>query len=101
MSVMKPGSKPEETCWDCGAANWPEARECWLCHRRDWKSGARAVSFSSASTRADDERPTPVDGAERAAWEITVAFGAFLFALLAISLLTALYQTCSGLAHLH
>jgi hypothetical protein len=33
-------AKPEPRCWDCGAPNDPGARECWLCHRRDWLSGA-------------------------------------------------------------
>ena len=52
-------------CWDCGAENDPDASECRLCHRRDWKPGAIAVSARSESSR--DELPLmPGDQARKA-----------------------------------
>jgi ribosomal protein L40E len=40
MSQSKSEPKPERICRECGAPNDPDASECWLCHRRDWRSDA-------------------------------------------------------------
>ena len=38
MSQPGSGPMPEAICRECGATNDAGASECWLCHRRDWRS---------------------------------------------------------------
>jgi ribosomal protein L40E len=57
MSLAELGPKPDQICWDCGAANAPDAPECWLCHRRDWRSdGAAAPAKAGAIPDHDPSR---------------------------------------------
>lgn len=46
-------AKPEPTCWDCGAANDPGASECWLCHRRDWRTAGASIPAKADVSRGD------------------------------------------------
>ncbi len=114
MSRIEPRPKPEPkgSCWDCGATNWADARGCWLCHRRDWKSGAIAASVGR--TAADDE-PTPKsrDRADKAARvssiasTVLISLAAFVFVtvvlplmvigFVTVALVIALNQFCSAL----
>jgi ribosomal protein L40E len=113
MSRIEPQPKPELTCWDCGAANWPNARECWLCHRRDWKPRASAVSAGRAAS-GDERPPPPADRAEKAAtvvvsvisaalvsvavfFFVTVVLPFLMFCIMVVAVMIALYQFCSAL----
>ncbi len=55
-------SKPKKglNCRDCGADNSPDARECWLCLRSDWRPGAAARSEPSTwrPDAADRSKPS-------------------------------------------
>lgn len=45
-------ANPESSlkCRDCGAENDPGSSECWLCHRRDWRSDAAPVPEKTGAT---------------------------------------------------
>jgi hypothetical protein len=43
MNPSKPQPKSDLVCWDCGATNDPDASECWLCQRRNWRSDGATV----------------------------------------------------------
>jgi hypothetical protein len=113
MSPMEPKPKPDQTCWDCGAANRSNARECWLCGRRNWKSGAIAVSARSEWSSDELPRP-PGDRAGKAAtvvasvvsatlisvavfFFVTVVLPFLMFCVMVASVMIALYQFCSAL----
>ncbi len=40
MNPSEPTPKKGLNCRDCGADNPPDARECWLCLRSDWRPDA-------------------------------------------------------------
>ena len=54
MSQAESQPKPDLTCWDCGAANDPDASECWLCQRRNWRSDGATVSKEHAALQRGD-----------------------------------------------
>ncbi len=63
---MNPGEPQPKTglnCRECGADNPPDARECWLCLRSDWRPGAAARSEPSTAPRV---------GGSRIAWLIVL-----------------------------
>jgi ribosomal protein L40E len=37
------------TCRECRAANDPDASECWLCHRRDWRGDPDSPAATTKS----------------------------------------------------
>ena len=41
MSQSDPMPNPNLNCRECGATNYPDASECWLCQRRDWRGPPR------------------------------------------------------------
>ena len=43
-------SKSSLTCRECQAPNDPDASECWLCHRRDWRSNSAPSATTTKST---------------------------------------------------
>jgi hypothetical protein len=45
---------PEVICRECGATNDAGASECWLCHRRDWRSDGSSPSAKPAATPGAD-----------------------------------------------
>jgi ribosomal protein L40E len=113
MNRMEPNPTPRLTCRDCGAANWPMARECWLCHRRDWKP--REIAAPTGRAAPDDKpRPPTGDRANRTAtvvasvvsatlisvavfFFVTVVLPFVAFCVVVVSLMIALYQFCSAL----
>ena len=63
---MNPGEPQPKTglnCRECGADNPPDARECWLCLRSDWRPDAAARSEPSTAPRV---------GGSRIAWLIVL-----------------------------
>jgi ribosomal protein L40E len=52
MNPPEPQPKSAAVCWDCGATNDPDASECWLCQRRNWRSdGAKVPAAPGAFPR--------------------------------------------------
>ncbi len=109
MSTGK--AKPDLVCWDCGAANRPNARECWLCGRRDWLSSA--IRFDELRGAARDElSPPPRNRSHKAAMSLGEAFllgcgsAAALFfvmfilpLMMVLSSLISLLRICTGQGH--
>ncbi len=59
MSSARSQPDPDLICWDCGESNSSTARECWLCHRRDWRwPGLQPRTTIPASTTISS-KPTP------------------------------------------
>jgi hypothetical protein len=78
MSQAEPGRKPGGTCWDCGAANWPGASECWLCHRRDWWSRGPSMPSKTGGSRDVGRFKLPL--------ALVIAGGAALILLIGMTL---------------
>jgi hypothetical protein len=87
MSQSKRKPKPSRKCRDCGATNDPDASECWLCGRRDW----RAVS-SSPATKPDTET------FDRAMWMSSVETLLIALALAVVALGVARQAPGLGIA---
>ncbi len=56
MNPSEPTPKTGLNCRECGADNPPDARECWLCLRSDWRGEAAARSEPSIAPRVGDPR---------------------------------------------
>ncbi len=60
MSPPKSQLDPDLLCWDCGVSNKPNARECWLCHRRDWRwPGLQSTTTTPGSSTIPAKLTTP------------------------------------------
>ena len=107
MNPTKPGLTPDLTCWDCGATNRPDARECWLCRRRNWRPTPVPADEASQTppapprTRADRAATalTAITGVAIASFAVyafvTFVLPVLMFFAMIISMLIALYQVCS------
>ncbi len=88
-------AKPEPRCWDCGAANDTGARECWLCHRRDWLSGGIVFpSKGGASRRLTEDQFSKGDVAVLLGWFAFLIAIVIVPILAIISLWVALGRIC-------
>jgi hypothetical protein len=107
MSQSEPGPKPELTCWECGATNRPDARKCWLCRRRNWRSGAIAVGEGPGAPPGEPPlSPGSRGGKAATTWIADVSvviasvaaflFGTvILFVILSIAVMIALSTICT------
>jgi hypothetical protein len=100
-------AKPEPRCWDCGAPNDPGARECWLCHRRDWLSGGIVFPSKGGAPRGESRRLT---GDQFSKVETAFLLGCLsaagvLFVVVIVPILTlfsaliGLLRICTGQGH--
>jgi hypothetical protein len=97
MSQVEPKPKPEATCWDCGAANSPNAQECWLCHRRDWQPNvARQGSPPPSADQSGKTAAVAVSVVSAVVFSIAaVCFVTVILpALMFLATVAALFQAC-------
>jgi hypothetical protein len=81
MSIEKP--MPDLTCWDCGVTNHPDASECWLCQRQDWRK------FPGSQPRQTTSPPPRGPHSSIANWMVLIAM---------VAVVTGVFRSAPGLS---